>query len=863
MDAINFIRRSPLCTSGKYARFLCVVDKVLSGTFADEDLAEFVNRIAPLEVAHCIEVPGEPLDRQEVPPEIVGYHDTDTFRISAIKEIQQVRNVGLIAESPPITLGQGLTVFYGYNASGKTSLYRAMANCLGLANHEMMNVNVGAARPVRVQLLVEDSAANTVELVWPGEKACKGIAVKCFDSAISLSLVQDPQDNTFSLAHLKQECFVLLGEVFANLAIQLDARRQHVAKTVDDLTKVIQTGIPELIAVIPSLDETHVETASISEEERKNLTDLRTRLAKLEKEDLSAKIIAFANDISRIDEILLSVATRASAEEIAEATWKLKYDAPYFQDLRELLNTLNEDETVLRNYASSLRDRIPSRWVEDELWMKFVNAALGFVHSLEVPEQSQYCEQRCPYCQQSLSAESRELLAAYGNLCGEIKERRDATEATVTDAVCAVEAAIGRVKMIPYTQKLLSTDTQAVDKDGTAHLSHVLQTLSQFLQDLLVKSPFIPKQEELDNIATVYGHYLDLRKVTLREKESYESLLKNKEGEMNSLRCQIASLDQRRMLVDNRQLLQTYLAFRKILVELAHVRKLLTDAKRQASTTATEFSNEVAVREFETVLDNEYKSLGFEKPAMFRLTSRTSGPTTKRVYSVADRRFHEILSEGEQKQHALADFFAQMTVESYTGLVIFDDPVTSLDECNIEKVARRIVEWACQTGNQVILFTHNIFFLNSLIEITGEKEVMRMTKAGDEVVIHPEVEPGTAGALKRAKRDIEKRLKEIEGQMDTPELALRNVYDMLSNYIETAVEINLFKEVVGRYRPNIRIQSLRKIRWDDTAVQKLVELYHRTSRKGTRHSQPLPVPPPTREGLLGDAKEIISWTGAL
>jgi hypothetical protein len=180
-----------------------------------------------------------------------------------------------------------------------------------------------------------------------------------------------------------------------------------------------------------------------------------------------------------------------------------------------------------------------------------------------------------------------------------------------------------------------------------------------------------------------------------------------------------------------------------------------------------------------------------------------------------------------------------------------------LDERNTERVARRLVDLNLERGNQVIVFTHNVFFLNSLIEITHNDKVVQLSKIADEIMIFPGVQLGSEGVMRRAQKHIQERLAVIEAAAQPGEDVVRNVYDLLSRYIENAVEVFLLKEVVGRYRPNIRIQSLPKVRWNDTVVNKLVELYNRTSRKGTRHSQPPSVPSPTRNECLMDGQEIL------
>ena len=57
----------------------------------------------------------------------------------------------------------------------------------------------------------------------------------------------------------------------------------------------------------------------------------------------------------------------------------------------------------------------------------------------------------------------------------------------------------------------------------------------------------------------------------------------------------------------------------------------------------------------------------------------------------ANYRLGEVLSEGEQKVIALADFLAEVSMRPSTAPVILDDPITSLDARRVDEVADRIV----------------------------------------------------------------------------------------------------------------------------------------------------------------------------
>jgi ABC-type transport system involved in cytochrome c biogenesis ATPase subunit len=80
--------------------------------------------------------------------------------------------------------------------------------------------------------------------------------------------------------------------------------------------------------------------------------------------------------------------------------------------------------------------------------------------------------------------------------------------------------------------------------------------------------------------------------------------------------------------------------------------------------------------------------------------------TSYRQLFLKGRQPSQILSEGEQKIISLADFLAEMKLSEITCGVIFDDPVTSLDDERKGRIAERIAEESAK--HQVIVFTHDL-----------------------------------------------------------------------------------------------------------------------------------------------------------
>lgn len=78
-----------------------------------------------------------------------------------------------------------------------------------------------------------------------------------------------------------------------------------------------------------------------------------------------------------------------------------------------------------------------------------------------------------------------------------------------------------------------------------------------------------------------------------------------------------------------------------------------------------------------------------------------------------DKQTKMILSEGEHRCVALAAFLAEILTTQGRSAIVFDDPVSSLDHRHQEAVANRLAKEA--QSRQVIVFTHDIVFLTSLM----------------------------------------------------------------------------------------------------------------------------------------------------
>ena len=96
-------------------------------------------------------------------------------------------------------------------------------------------------------------------------------------------------------------------------------------------------------------------------------------------------------------------------------------------------------------------------------------------------------------------------------------------------------------------------------------------------------------------------------------------------------------------------------------------------------------------------------------------TRTASGTTFQKVgFNNINDSLSSILSEGEQKVVALANFLSECTIDNRVNSIVFDDPVTSLDQDYRESIVNKLV--SLSANRQVIVLTHDLYFLRMLLE---------------------------------------------------------------------------------------------------------------------------------------------------
>ncbi|NQU08054.1 MAG: AAA family ATPase, partial [Candidatus Abyssubacteria bacterium] len=363
-----------------------------------------------------------------------------------------------------------------------------------------------------------------------------------------------------------------------------------------------------------------------------------------------------------------------------------------------------------------------------------------------------------------------------------------------------------------------------------------------------------------DNVINALNSKIKTIETSLDVKEKSLSTIKEKEEELDEKISE---------LLDKKNLKEKYSESEEILKGL-QVAALLEELTRVFNTDplsrkTSQARKDLIAKNFNTIFKNELKGLRRSELEV-NLKFRTDKATSVLLQDIGqDHRLTDVLSEGEQKAIAMAEFLTELQLDESKAPVVFDDPVTSLDHKIIEEVARRMVKMS--KDRQVVVFTHSILLLNSI----KQKSELPRFKGLEFKYYETDTDTEHTGFLHESptlKEDTFKNYKsKINVILNLPkekrdrretELAIEG-YNKLRPAIEVFVEKEMFNETVKRYRKNVALMRLETVNGAliDKHKEKVNDIYERCCGYIEPHSSPDGLPQnPTLVELEMDFKEI-------
>ena len=200
----------------------------------------------------------------------------------------------------------------------------------------------------------------------------------------------------------------------------------------------------------------------------------------------------------------------------------------------------------------------------------------------------------------------------------------------------------------------------------------------------------------------------------------------------------------------------------------------------------------------------------------------------------------KVLSEGEKRAVALADFLTEVALDTSSSAIILDDPVTSLDFQWKEKIATILTKESVK--RQVIIFTHDLAFLYLVKKCAEENSVDITTHWIQKIENIPGYvflnnSPALEKEYCKATRARELYKKSKDSAAEEREYYLRLGFGALRTCYEAFIIYELFQGVVLRFDVRVSPGRLRDIKWDNTIAKEVNSKYEYISKFIEGHLQ--------------------------
>lgn len=742
------------------------------------------------------------------------------IQIAAVKELQ---NVNALAANQRLSLGTtGLTVIFGENGSGKSGYSRVFKHaCRARDQSEGIlpdaKEKVGNVRPAQAIFeLVIDGHATDVPWIHGEQPAEELSSIAIFDSHCARAYL----DNTGDFAYVPYGLDILKKLVDVAGKLKEKASKEHGDNSPNiaafaDLAKT-KTAVGALLSQLSEKTPTEaIETlATMSEEEKKQLDDL---VAALNEADPKQKAQVLKNQATRFGELANRITTALT-----------HVDAKKLSDLVGAVSEAQQSKAAAEAASivyKELPGLLPGTW--SDVWKRLFKAAQMFALDSHPGKEFPIlgAESACPLCQNTLGDEGSARLHIFHKF---IQEQVEKNAKAAQELVDTEIANLTKANLNLLIDKALADELVAQNQD-VAKLCSAIQI---YLTDR--RKSMISAAGPGGDWANLVVEFKSPVEALMTLKAEMEAEAQRLEATMNEeAKSQMISL--REELNARKELTRLHAIVLEALAKYQKQFKLskcVTSAGNTGpiSKKATQLSETLATKDVVDRLNAELRCLNVHELAVAMKSSSPKGKTQyKLVLELATKRdASDILSEGEQRAIAIASFMAEATLNRGQCGMVFDDPVSSLDHSRREYVARRIAKESL--ARQVIVFTHDLFFLNVLLHEAreiGPEPVCRSLRRGEagygitdeSIPFEGASTKDRVGILRQMLVDATRHHKANEDRLY--KLHARDIYAHLRMSWERGVEELLFNGTVLRFRKSIETNRLAKIMITPEDVDKI------------------------------------------
>ncbi|KAA0252815.1 MAG: hypothetical protein EDX89_16710 [Acidobacteria bacterium] len=744
-----------------------------------------------------------------------------------LSRLYEVRNVNALTKDQDVRFNERLTVLFGENGAGKTGYVRILKRLAKVRSAEpiLRNIRGGDGAPPHAKIGFTEGAVPG-ELDWNDETGVPPFTrVSVFDASAVALHVDDDLSYVYTPGDLA--LFRATHAGIDGVKARLERARSEKTPGSNPFVSQFTREAPfyaKIEALGPATNLAELETlGTVSPDEKAGLAPLRERVEALRPESVDAHL-----RLARKDHDTYAALANA-AKTVAAFPW-----AGYAARMAALqAATAREEEVTKRAFRP---EDVPGGM--SQAWESFVLAGEEYLKDLDHQDYP-HEKDSCIYCRQPLDEAAVALLRKYREFSrGEARTMLQGAERAVDDLGRPVLALDGKTLASGLDEHKEEMPLSVAVERGRTFVQRVLALQDAVSHRRDVVPDGLPElAAEIVRLATAEAEKARTLVADLSAKAEERGRLYTKE--LTGLRALEARLKLGTLLPEIRSYVERSQWATKAGTLLSGrfpvVLRSLTEVSKRAS-------EQLLNQDFESQFRTECAAL--RAPTVTLDFSGRKGEPARTKKLDETHALSEILSEGEQKVIALADFLAEASLRKVCAPLVFDDPVNSLDQKRMQYVVDRIV--ALSRENQVIVFTHNIWFVVELLsEFDNEKSAVSYFEIREEDgaigVVFAGTSPrwdtqqSTAGRINRLVQEAGAASGEARDAL------IEKAYDILRNWCEIVVEQELLQRVTQRFKANVMMTALPKIRGDrlSAAVGVILPVFEKACRYMGGHSQPL------------------------
>ncbi|MDR1007386.1 MAG: AAA family ATPase [Campylobacteraceae bacterium] len=735
-----------------------------------------------------------------------------------LAKLENVEGVNALTENQTIEFSPNLTIIYGANGSGKSGYVRLLKNVFYSKYPEdiLPNINIeNEHKSINAKFTFKSNNIETVLFITNRDNTeFEQFAV--FDGKGLFKQLAEKNEFEFRPAGLSFFANYTSAINRVEEKLNTDIQTKQLGNTANDLSALFD-GNSEIKAIVQNLNaETNIY------DDLKKYTpfsdDDKTQKETIQKQydELLLALKGKENEIKKLGNIKTLLAKNKQDIEKLNQFFTIEMIVKIQSVITDCIS--KETTAKAESIENFKTDKIQGVGAIE--WKNFIISAEEFAKTQKTgnavyPENGD----NCLFCQQLLSDNAKQLISNYWTFIKSIMEQK-AKQAQET---------LDKAKQ---SYESLNFDLFPQDNTLTVWLTE------KYPDELVALNRKLSEQKTLaKNIIS------DIQSKTANERIAIEigveqhaaietavdALIKNltedeQSKELEKLLNAKTFLEHKEKFNTHFPKFETYVN-NQVWIKKAHnadyAKRIITNAEKT-------LSNKYFNQKYIDTFNNECQKLN----GNFGIEVNHTGTQGKsyRQLKLKGQNPNAVLSEGEQKVIAIADFLAELQMSEINRGLIFDDPVNSLDNDRKKQIAERLALQA--TSKQVIILTHDLIFFYHLKNFSKkylngiENSFIHHTLERDNQICG-KVVANTSPANEGQYNDPTKaeewlRKSKITNGNERIDYSKAGLAALRASYEALAI-FTILGGTVQRFDPQIRMGRLKEIKFEKTLIETVVE----------------------------------------